>query len=260
MIKLKEITLKRNDKLILDRVNLHMRPGEQWVIVGKNGSGKTTILEMINGYMFPSTGKIEVLGYTYGSCDVREVRKEIGYIGSSMLEKLNYSDPTWEVVATGEYAFLRFYSTIADSVRNKAMAMLELLEIGHLSERPLGVLSQGEKKKVLLARAMMTSPKMLIMDEPCAGLDIFQREKLLLDIANFADLRVQIVYVTHHIEEIIPVFTHVALIDQGRIVAAGPKMEVLTQNMLRSIYQVPAEVEWQYDRPWLRVANIQKET
>lgn len=255
MIKMNGVTLKRDDQIILDQINLHFRPGEQWAIVGKNGSGKTTLLELLNGYIFPSSGKIQVLGYTYGSCDVREVRKEIGYIGSSMLEKLNMSDPAWEVVATGEYAFLRFYRTIATPVRNKALAMLELLEVGHVANRPLGALSQGERRKVLLARAMMTSPKLLIMDEPCAGLDLYQREKLLRGIASFADLRVQIVYVTHHIEEIIPMFTHVALIDQGRIAAAGPKAEVLTESLLRSVYKIPAKIEWQYDRPWLKVAS-----
>lgn len=255
MIHLQNIYLRRENKQILEDVNLRTTAGEQWVVLGRNGSGKTTILELITGYMFPSSGRVEVLGYTYGACDVREVRKEIGYIGQSMIEKLNLSDPVWEVVATGEYAFLRFYQRIPDEVVTKARGMLEQLEIGHLAERPLGVLSQGERKKVLLARAMMAEPKLLIMDEPCSGLDLFEREKLLRAIAGFADRDMQIIYVTHHIEEIIPLFTHVALIDQGRVAAAGPKREVLTADLLRQVYDVDVKIDWYADRPWIRVED-----
>jgi iron complex transport system ATP-binding protein len=253
MIQLEAVNLRREEKQILSDINLHMKQGEQWVILGKNGSGKTTLLEMINGYMFPSQGTVDVLGYRYGTVDLREVRKEIGYMGQSLLEKLNLSDPVWEVVATGEFAFLRFYQTIPDEVIAKAKRMLEELQIAHLSHQPLGVLSQGERKKVLLARAMMTSPKLLIMDEACAGLDLYEREKLLQGITNFAGYGVQMVYVTHHIEEIIPVFTHVALLDQGCLAAAGPKHEVVTSEILQRVYQIPITVDWHQDRPWIRV-------
>jgi iron complex transport system ATP-binding protein len=253
MIQLEAVNLRREDKQILSDINLHMKQGEQWVILGKNGSGKTTLLEMINGYMFPSQGTVDVLRYRYGTVDLREVRKEIGYMGQSLLEKLNLSDPVWEVVATGEFAFLRFYQTIPDEVIAKANRMLEELQIAHLSHQPLGVLSQGERKKVLLARAMMTSPKLLIMDEACAGLDLFEREKLLQGITTFAGYGVHMVYVTHHIEEIIPVFTHVALLDQGRLAAAGPKHEVVTSEILQRVYQIPIIVYWHHERPWIRV-------
>ncbi|MEX1029521.1 MAG: ATP-binding cassette domain-containing protein [Paenibacillaceae bacterium] len=253
MIRLEEVSLRREEKQILSDINIHMKRGEQWVILGKNGSGKTTLLEMINGYMFPSQGTVDVLGYRYGTVDLREVRKEIGYMGQSLLEKLNFADPVWEVVATGEYAFLRFYQTIPNEVIDKAQRMLEELQISHLSNQPLGLLSQGERKKVLLARAMMMNPKLLILDEACAGLDLYEREKLLQGITNFAGYGVQMVYVTHHIEEIIPIFTHVALLDQGRLAAAGPKHDVLTADMLQRVYQIPVIVDWHQDRPWIRV-------
>jgi iron complex transport system ATP-binding protein len=253
MIRLEGVNLRREEKQILNDINIHMKRGEQWVILGKNGSGKTTLLEMINGYMFPSQGTVDVLGYRYGTVDLREVRKEIGYMGQSLLEKLNLSDPVWEVVATGEFAYLRFYQTIPEEVIAKAERMLEELQISHLSKQPLGLLSQGERKKVLLARAMMTNPKLLILDEPCAGLDLYEREKLLQGITNFAGYGVQMVYVTHHIEEIIPIFTHVALLDQGRLAAAGTKHDVITADMLQRVYQIPIIVDWYQDRPWIRV-------
>jgi len=176
-------------------------------------------------------------------------------MGQSLLEKLNLSDSVWEVVATGEFAYLRFYQTIPEEVIAKAERMLEELQISHLSKQPLGLLSQGERKKVLLARAMMTNPKLLILDEPCAGLDLYEREKLLAGISNFAGYGVQMVYVTHHIEEIIPIFTHVALLDQGRLAAAGPKQDVVTADMLQRVYQIPIEVAWHQDRPWIRVSS-----
>jgi iron complex transport system ATP-binding protein len=166
---------------------------------------------------------------------------------------MNLSDPVWEAVATGEYAFLRFYQEIPEEVKEKAKKFLETLDIVDLWDRPLGVISQGERKKVLLARSMMSSPKLLILDEPCAGLDLFEREKLLKGIDQFARQGVQMVYVTHHLEEIIPMFTHVALIEGGQLVAAGPKHEVLTNELLERTFDVKLQVEWFEDRPWARV-------
>lgn len=253
MIRLENVNLLREEKQILENVNLRMNDGEQWIILGRNGSGKTTLLEIINGYLFPSSGTVEVLGYTYGKVDLREVRKEIGYIGQSLLEKMSLRDPVWEAVATGEYAYLRLYQEIPQEIVEKAQRMLEQLDVVHLWNRPVGVISQGERKKVLLARAMMSNPKLLILDEPCAGLDLYEREKLLQGISVFAEQGVQMVYVTHHMEEIVPVFTHVALIEDGRLEAAGPKREVLTAELLERVYKIKVDVDWYADRPWTRV-------
>lgn len=255
MIQLQNLYLRREDNQILDGVSLEMKEGEHWVILGKNGSGKTTLLEMMTGYMFPSSGTIEVLGNVYGQCDVREVRKKIGYISQSLLEKMTLRDPVWEAVATGEYSFLRFYETIPDEVQAKAFALLDEVKLGHLRNNTLGSLSQGERKKVMLARALMSEPKVLIMDEPCAGLDLYEREKLLADINALGRKQISLVYVTHHIEEITSVFTHVALIERGKLVAAGPKKSVLNAENLQKAYQVPVDMEWFGERPWIRVLS-----
>ncbi|MEI7024320.1 ABC transporter ATP-binding protein [Paenibacillus sp. y28] len=252
MIHMEQISLRRDGRSILENVNLHMEKGQNWVILGKNGSGKTTILELLNGYLFPSTGSVEVLGNVYGQCDIREARKRIGYISQSMLEKLNLSDPVWEVVATGEYAFLRFYQDIPQEVQDKAIGMLDKLGVGHVAKQPLGTISQGERKKVMLARSLMTAPDILILDEACSGLDLFEREKFLQGLTEMAG-DIHIIYVTHHIEEMIPLFTHVAVIDEGAVLAAGPKREVLTTELLQQVFDVPVRLEWEKDRPWLKV-------
>ncbi|WP_248925594.1 ABC transporter ATP-binding protein [Paenibacillus hamazuiensis] len=253
MISLSGIHFIREDRHILSDVNLTVKEGEHWVILGRNGSGKTTLLEMMIGYMFPSSGKVEVLGNVYGQCDVREVRKHIGYISQSLFEKLTPRDPVWEVVATGEYSFLRFYQEIPEEVKAKAIGMLERVNLVHLQDQPLGTLSQGERKKVMLARSLMQNPSILIMDEPCAGLDLYEREKLLDDINSLHSQQLTIIYVTHHIEEIMPVFTHVLLIEQGKIIASGAKNDVLNADNLYKAYRVPLQIDWFRDRPWIKV-------
>ncbi len=252
---MEHVSLRREDNQILDDVHLHIEQGEHWVILGRNGSGKTTLLEMMNGYMFPSQGRIEVLGNLYGQCDVREVRKEIGYISQTLIEKLTLRDPVWEVVATGAFAFLRFYQTIPDEVKTRALNLLDDMGFAKLANHPLGTLSQGERKKVMLARSLMANPKLLIMDEPCAGLDLYEREKMLAEIDRLRQRNITVVYVTHHVEEIMPLFTHVALIREGRIAAAGNKHDVLTQDTIKHTYDIPVDIQWDHDRPWIRVRS-----
>jgi len=147
MIRLQQVTWRRENRDILKGVDLDVRPGEHWVILGRNGCGKTTILEMITGYLFPTSGTVEVLGHRYGRVDVREVRKKIGYISQSLVEKMSLADPVWEVVATGEYAYLRFYQTIDPDVVRKAHDMLERLGIAHLAGQPFGTCRRASGRR-----------------------------------------------------------------------------------------------------------------
>lgn len=255
MISMHNVSLRRGEQQILNDVSLEMGPGENWVILGRNGSGKTTLLEMMTGYLFPSEGRVEVLGNVYGRCDVREVRKEIGYISQSLMEKLSLSDPVWEVVSTGAFAFLRFYQTIPENIKEQALTMLDEMNFSHLADHPLGTLSQGERKKVMLARSLMANPKLLILDEPCAGLDLYEREKMLLEIDRLRQRDVAVVYVTHHIEEIVPLFTHVALIKDGQVAGSGRKEEVLNKELIKRTYDINVDLEWDGGRPWIKVIS-----
>lgn len=253
MIELKNIVWRREEREILRGVDLTVKAGERWVLLGRNGCGKSTLLEMITGYLFPTSGTVDILGNRYGRVDVREVRKKIGNIGPSLIEKLIPRDPVWEIVVGGMNAYLRIYEEISGEIKAKALAELDRVGLGSRAEQPFGTLSQGERKKALLARTMMADPQLLIMDEPCAGLDLFEREKFLDSLESLSRRVEGILYVTHHIEEIVPLFTHVALMAEGRIIAAGPKREVLTAELLRDAYDVPVNVRWAQERPWITV-------
>jgi iron complex transport system ATP-binding protein len=255
MIQLKGITFRRGESDILRGVDLRVNPGEQWTLLGRNGCGKTTVLEMIMGYEFPTSGTVDVLGNRYGQCDVREVRKKIGYISPNLIEKLTLRDPVWEIVAGGAFAFLRIYEEVADEIREQAYIELERVGMRVLAEQPFGTLSQGERKKVLLARTMMASPDLLILDEPCAGLDLYERERFLYALSELSAQKLSMLYVTHHIEEIVPVFTHVALMAQGQIMASGHKQDVLMSEKLEEAYNLPLSIKWREGRPWIQVGK-----
>lgn len=259
MIHLQGLTFRRGERDILRGVDLKINAGEHWSMLGRNGCGKSTVLEMVTGYLFPTSGKIDVLGHRYGQVDVREIRKQIGYISPALIEKMSLTDPCWEIVASGAFAYLRFYEEIPDEVRERAYTQLERVGLRAFAEQPFGTLSQGERKKVLLARTMMASPKLLILDEPCAGLDLFEREKFLNALTELSTNQLSILYVTHHIEEIIPLFTHVALMSQGELVASGPKRDVLTPEKLQEAYDLPLQIRWSDDRPWIEVGKAAKQ-
>lgn len=250
---MQNVRFVRNERTIIDHISLEMKKGEHWVLLGRNGSGKTTLLELINGYVFPTSGTVSVLGHRYGSVDLRDIRREIGYMSQSLLDKFVLRDPVWEIVASGKYAWLRVYQKMPREVVDQALDILTDLNISHLRNQPLGTLSQGERKKVLLARSLMQNPKLLIMDEPCSGLDLYEREKFLEDIQNLEGRDLQMIYVTHHSEEIVPVFTHAALIHEGRLIAAGPKEEILTGKNMSRLFSLKVEVDWDKGRPWLKV-------
>ncbi|MCM3633212.1 MULTISPECIES: ABC transporter ATP-binding protein [Paenibacillus] len=255
IIDLQHIHWEREERTILQQIHWQVKEGEHWCLLGLNGSGKTSLLNMVNGYQWPTSGKISVLGHEFGTYDLRELRKEIGWVSTSMQQRLYGSDMAVDIVLSGRDASIGIYDTPTADERDAALKWLSSMGCEHLAKSPYRTLSQGEKQRVLIARALMNKPKLLILDEPCTGLDLLAREQLLNMIT---ELRGQeqcptLIYVTHHVEEILPCFTHTLLLKDGKIFASGTTEEVLTQHTMSSFYEVPIHLEKENERYWLTI-------
>ncbi|WP_409228947.1 ABC transporter ATP-binding protein [Gudongella sp. SC589] len=239
VIKVRGVSISRNSKYILKNIDWTVKEGENWAILGLNGSGKTTLLNMINGYIFPSEGAVSVLGKTFGGYDLRELRKSIGWVSTALAEKLYGNETALEIVVSGRYASIGlFEDPIVEDVEY-AMELLHLLDCRHLADRIYNTLSQGEKQRILIARGLMAKPSLLILDEPCSGLDIFSREKVLATIDGLArsENAPTLIYVTHQTEEILPVFSHALLMRRGEIHSKGYTKDLLTKENLTDFFE-----------------------
>ena len=229
ILSVQSLKVSRGDANILKGINWEVRPGEHWAILGANGCGKTTLLSAITAYRAPSAGEIHVAGETYGESDWNEIRQKIGIVSSALTQRVPTDEFAIETVLSGETAQLGYWTRQKKVDTKKALRCLSKMGVRALSERPWGVLSQGERQKVFIARALINDPKLLILDEPCAGLDPVARERFLKSLSKITALKRSpaVVLVTHHVEEIIPEITHVLLLKNGRVYAAAPKAEVL---------------------------------
>ena len=249
-----DLSIHRSAIRILERINWKVNRGEHWVILGANGSGKTSLLKALTGYMTPTAGRIVVLGEQYGASDWRELRKRIGVVSASIAQLVHDEDSALEIVAGGRQAMIGYWGKISPSERRHAGSLLSMMRMNRAAERTWGVLSQGERQRVLIARALMAAPIILILDEPCAGLDPVARERFLSDISKLARKRhaPALVLVTHHVEEIVAEFTHLLALRRGRVVYGGPKSQGLTARILTAIFGVRLAVRKSASRYLLR--------
>ncbi|MHA6259811.1 ABC transporter ATP-binding protein [Sporosarcina sp. CAU 1771] len=252
---LKSVSFQRSGQVILENINWSIKPGEQWGVLGLNGSGKTSLLNIISGYHFPSTGEVEVLGNVFGKTNLPELRKKIGFVSSS-LERFTsyYSNETVErVIVSGKFASFGIYEEVKSEDWERADSLLVSLRLLNLKGKVFHQLSEGEKRRVLIARSLMSKPSILILDEPCSGLDILSREEFLDSMNAIVKSGCHIIYVTHHIEELVNQITHVLLLKDGKIVSLGKKAEVLQEDLLSETFRVPVAIRWEDNRPGLTI-------
>lgn len=257
MIRLEDVTVIRNGKTLLKNINWTVEKGEHWSILGLNGAGKTTLLNVINGYIFPTSGNVEVLGQVFGKTNIPDLRKEIGFISSSLKEQLKDFDSVLSIVLSGKFASIGLYEPVEKTDVEEARNLMEQLGISHLENSRYGMLSQGEKQRVLIARALMANPKILILDEPCNGLDVIAREEFLGFIEKLAgqEFCPTLIYVTHYVEEILPCFSHTLLLKNGEVFAEGWTRKLLTEESLSRFFEREVSVQEQQSRTWIALKS-----
>ena len=240
-----DVVVRRGHKLLVNQVNWQIQAGERWVILGPNGAGKTTLMLVASGRMFPTSGEVEILGERLGSVDLAELRPLIGWASSAMVADIPPGERVADVVLTGAYAVSgRWRERYEGQDLMRTAQLLFAWGIDQLANRTFATLSEGERKRTLIARALMANPELLMLDEPGAGLDLGGREDLVARMAGLAadpTAPTQIL-VTHHVEEIPPGFTHALLLKDGSVVKAGPIAEVITGEWLTHTFGLPVRV------------------
>lgn len=233
-----DVVVRRNDRNIVDGLSWTVTDDQRWVILGPNGAGKTTVLQLADTLMHPTSGTVTVLGEQLGRTDVFEIRPRLGFASSAMAKRVPPEETVLNVVLTAAYSVTgRWREQYDDIDERRALRVLAEWQLDDLADRSFGTLSDGEQKRVQIARAVMTDPELLLLDEPTASLDLGAREALLTLLSGYASAPTTpaMIMVTHHVEEIPVGFTHVLLLRDGAAVAAGPIGEVLTaENLTRT--------------------------
>ncbi|WP_433201413.1 ABC transporter ATP-binding protein [Nocardia sp. CA-107356] len=240
LIDFTDVTIRRSGHTLVGPVTWQVELDERWVVLGPNGAGKTSLLRMAAAEVHPTSGIAHLLGEVIGKTDVSELRPRIGLSSAAVASRIPRDEKVSDLVVSAGYAVLgRWRERYDDVDTDRAIDMLESLGAEHLSDRTYGTLSEGERKRVLIARAMMTDPELLLLDEPAAGLDLGGREELverLGDLAADPDSPATVL-VTHHVEEIPPGFTHGLLLNEGAVVAQGLLPDVLTSENLSEAFR-----------------------
>lgn len=237
-----DVVVRREGRNIVDHVTWQVSDDQRWVVLGPNGAGKTTLLQLADTLMHPTSGTVEILGETLGRTDVFEIRPRIGFASSAMARRIPRDETVLNTVMTAAFSVLgRWNETYEGIDERRAQRVLAEWKLEHLADRLFGTLSDGEQKRVQIARSVMTDPELLLLDEPTASLDLGAREELLQLLGGYAasPTTPAMVMVTHHVEEIPVGFTHVLLLRDGGIVASGPIAETLTAENLTTAFGMP---------------------
>lgn len=243
-LEIRSLSVQRSGKRILNNVQWKIESGENWVVLGSNGSGKTTLLSTMLGYFVPTRGDITLLGQQYGDCDWRELRMKLGIVSSSLRQLMADEEPALHSVITGKYAMIDLWGKPKEADVKEAKKILRKIECQSLADRPWAVLSQGERQRILIGRALMAQPEVLILDEPCAGLDPAAREHFLqfLERLGKEPKAPTFILVTHHVEEITPMYTHVFMLKKGKVTASGPIAKSLNSANLSETFAASVQL------------------
>ena len=250
------VCFRRDGRPILDNVNWHIEEGEHWALLGLNGAGKSTLLSMIPAYQIPTTGTLRVFGKKFGKYAWPKIKSKLGFVSSALGQFQSTLDKqvVEDIVISGAFSSIGIYQEVAPEVHQRGIELLSEFGLGYLEGHRFHILSAGEQRRVLLARSIMANPELLILDEPCSGLDLPAREQFLRTVSTLAaEQQTPIIYVSHQIEEILPFITHVAILREGKMVHEGPKHEILTDDILSDVFGLSVQVVWKDDRPWVMV-------
>ncbi|MDR6868250.1 iron complex transport system ATP-binding protein [Microbacterium resistens] len=242
VLEFSDVVVRRDGRNIVDHLTWNVEDDQRWVVLGPNGAGKTTLLQLADTLMHPTSGRVDVLGETLGRTDVFELRPRIGFASSAMARRIPAEETVLDTVMTAAYSVMGRWNESYETIdERRAHRVLEQWRLDHLADRLFGTLSDGEQKRVQIARAVMTDPELLLLDEPSASLDLGSREELLSLLSGYAQSPTTpaTVMVTHHVEEIPVGFTHVLLLREGRVVAGGPIAEALTAETLGETFGMP---------------------
>jgi iron complex transport system ATP-binding protein len=252
VLELAEVTVRRGTATLIEAVDWTVEEDERWVVLGPNGAGKTTLLQVASAQIHPTSGVVGILGEVLGTVDVFELRPRIGLTSAALAERVPRDERVHDVVVSASYGVIgRWRERYDDLDHTRAEDLLVEVGASHLTDRTFGTLSEGERKRVQIARALMSDPELLLLDEPAAGLDLGGREDLVSTLSALAmdELSPATVLVSHHVEEIPPGFTHALLLRRGRVVAAGPLEQVLTEEIVSDTFGMPLRL-WHEDGRW----------
>ncbi len=256
--KLTDVSVNRGKTQILQSINWQMRASEKWAVLGPNGAGKTTLLQLLSGYIFPASGSVEVLGEHFGISDITEIRARIGLATANMLNRIGFDETVHDAVISAVHGVTGMgLERYADIDEQRATELMQDWDLTELSDKRLANISDGERKRLLIARALMPNPELLLLDEPTAALDLGSRESLLkkLQMLCLKPDAPAIVMVTHHVEEIPAGVSHVLLLRSGKVIASGPIEQVISSVTLSATYGVPVSIHRSEDR-WFATARV----
>lgn len=245
------LTYRMGKRYLLDNITWQVKKGEAWVLFGLNGSGKTTLLRTIAGFGNPTSGKLEVFGESYTGENLLALRRRIGFISSSFFDRYYFKELAFHIVLSGLTGCLGLSNKLENTAIIKAKTLLKQLHMENCMMQPFYELSKGERQKILIARALIAEPELLILDEPSTGLDVYAREQMLEFVRRLVKREISLIYVTHYTEEILDIFTHCILLKQGSIYQQGKTKNLFTEGNLSTFLECPVTLQQEFGKYYI---------